>query len=190
MRAECSVRRLLLDVALVPEREREQPPELAAAVLDARRRARRAAASRPPAGRSPGGGSVSAESVSRANGSSSPRSHAAAGIEKPRLRPCTISRGSERRDRLAQQHLLREPAHLVPRRQARTRSSSRPGRGTARAPRASAPSTRGRSSRAGRRRGRSPKSTSWRRASGRRRPRSRGSARGRRRPGRRRRCAR
>src|SRR5439155_4878775 len=36
----------------------------------------------------------SAESVSRANGSSSPRSHAAAGIEKPRFLPCTISRGS------------------------------------------------------------------------------------------------
>ena len=126
--------------------------------------------------------SVSGESVSRANGSSSPRSHAAAGIEKPRLRPCTISRGSERRGRLAQQHLLREPAHLVLRPAARTRSSSRPGRGTARAPRASAPSTRGRSSRAGRRRGRC---RSRRPAAARagRRPRSRRSARGRRRRG-------
>ena len=38
--------------------------------------------------------STSAESVSRANGSSSPRSHAAAGIEKPRFAPCTIARGS------------------------------------------------------------------------------------------------
>ena len=36
---------------------------------------------------------VSAESVSRANGSRSPRSQAAAGIEKPRLRPCTTSCG-------------------------------------------------------------------------------------------------
>src|SRR5205823_2682524 len=36
----------------------------------------------------------SSASVSRANGSSSPRSHAAAGIEKPRLRPCTISAGT------------------------------------------------------------------------------------------------
>src|SRR6185437_1367142 len=33
----------------------------------------------------------SGESVSRANGSSSPRNQAAAGIEKPRLRPCTTS---------------------------------------------------------------------------------------------------
>ena len=38
--------------------------------------------------------SVSADSVSRANGARSPRSHAAAGIEKPRLRPCTTSCGS------------------------------------------------------------------------------------------------
>src|SRR5205823_14975914 len=37
---------------------------------------------------------VSAESVARANGSSSPRSHAAAGIENPRFRPCTTSAGS------------------------------------------------------------------------------------------------
>src|SRR3954453_7016598 len=38
--------------------------------------------------------SAPAESVSRAKGSSSPRGHAAAGIEKPRFFPCTISRGS------------------------------------------------------------------------------------------------
>src|SRR5579864_4150062 len=38
--------------------------------------------------------SVAGDSVARANGSSSPRSHAAAGIENPRLRPCTIPRGS------------------------------------------------------------------------------------------------
>ena len=46
------------------------------------------------AGRSPGAEGSRATSVSRANGSSSPRSQAAAGIEKPRLRPCTTSRGS------------------------------------------------------------------------------------------------
>ena len=60
----------------------------------------------------------------------------------------------QRLDRLPQQHLLREPAHLVPRRQREREVRRPPGRGTARAPRATGPSRRGRSSRAGRRRGR------------------------------------
>ena len=38
--------------------------------------------------------SASGDSTSRANGRSSPRSHAAAGIEKPRFGPCTIARGT------------------------------------------------------------------------------------------------
>ena len=78
---------------LVPEREGEQPPDLAAPVLAALRRGRRGAGRPPPARSSPGGSSVSRERTSRANGSSSPRSQAAAGIEKPRLRPPTISAG-------------------------------------------------------------------------------------------------
>src|SRR2546430_8656517 len=47
---------------------------------------------------------VSAESVSRANGSSSPRSQAAAGIENPRLRPCTTSGGDRKSTRLNSSH--------------------------------------------------------------------------------------
>ena len=47
--------RLALDVALVPEREREQAPELAGQVLLAGRRGGRSAPSRPRAGRSPAG---------------------------------------------------------------------------------------------------------------------------------------
>ena len=80
-------RRLALDVALVPEREREQAPELAAqrssrpATWSSSRRVT-ASGRKKPCRRS-----VSGESVSRANGSSSPRSHAAAGIENPRFRP-------------------------------------------------------------------------------------------------------
>ena len=61
--------------------------------------------------------SVSGESVSRANGSSSPRSHAAAGIEKPRLRRYTIERGSSGSAALRSSTFFRSAAHLVPRRQ-------------------------------------------------------------------------
>ena len=49
----------------------------------------------------------------RANGSSSPRSQAAAGIEKPRLRAVHDLAREQRLERLAQQPLLLEPAHLV-----------------------------------------------------------------------------
>ena len=93
-----------LDVALVPEREREQPPELPAQVLAAgdvlveqprdRRRVEEALAPQ-----------RAGESVSRANGSSSPRSQAAAGIEKPRLRPWTM---------LARQRAARRPCAAAP----------------------------------------------------------------------------
>ena len=78
---------------LVPEREREQPPELTAPVL----RAGDMFVQQPGTGsgsKKPCERSVAGDSVARANGSSSPRSQAAAGIEKPRLRPCTISRGT------------------------------------------------------------------------------------------------
>ena len=98
--------------------------------------------------------SVSAESVSRANGSSSPRSQAAAGIEKPRLRAPEQLGRDERRGRLPQQHLLAQAAHLVPARQREREVRDHGVEERARAPRASAPSRRGRSSRAGRRRGR------------------------------------
>ena len=84
---------------------------------------------------------------------------------------------------LRSSRFLREAAHLVPRRQREREGRRRPGRGTGRAPRASAPSTPGRSSRAGRRRGR----CRGRRPAGARaarRPRSPRSARGRGRPGR------
>ena len=106
------------------------------------------------------------ESTSRANGSRSPRSQAAAGIEKPRLRPRAISRGSERRDRAAQQPLLLEAAHLQARRQGEGELGDVLCRGTAPSPRGSAPCSPGPSSRAGRPRGRCRRSTSCSRASG------------------------
>ena len=52
------------------------------------------------------------ERISRATGSSSPRSHAAAGIEKPALLAVDDRAGQERRDGPPQQPLLREPADL------------------------------------------------------------------------------
>ena len=55
---------------------------------------------------------VSRESVSRANGSSSPRSQAAAGIEKPRFFPWTISRGSSGAAALRSSTFLESPRTL------------------------------------------------------------------------------
>ena len=102
-----------LDVPLEPEREREQAPQLPGQVLAARRRGGRAPRSTASGCRYPCRRTVAAESVSRANGSSSPRSHAAAGIEKPRLRPWTTSPRQQRLHGAAQQPLLREAAHLL-----------------------------------------------------------------------------
>ena len=138
-----------LDVALVPEREGEQPPELAAQVLPARHVVVEQAPHRlrPEVALAP---NVSGESISRAKGSSSPRSQAAAGIENPRFRRLQ----SERQSGAAafrSSTFFRRPRTLC-RSGAPARGSSRPSRGTAPAPRASAPSTRGRSSPAGRRR--------------------------------------
>ena len=61
--------------------------------------------------------SVSGESVSRANGSSSPRSHAAAGIEKPRFFAVTIARGSSGSAAFRSSPFFAERPHLVLRRQ-------------------------------------------------------------------------
>ena len=153
MRARREARRLLLDVALVPEREREQAPELAAAVLARRPRARRAAA--PPArdGRSPG----AAASRPRASRARTARARRAA--RRPRgSRSRACGRARSRAAAAARPPCAAAPSSRVRAPCAgsggRTRSSSRPSRGTARGPRASAPSRRGRSSRAGRRRGR------------------------------------
>ena len=85
-RAETS-RRDALDVALVPEREREQAPELAREVLAARRRGRRARASRPRAGGSPAG------AASRATAS---RGRTARARRAARPRPGSRSRASAR----------------------------------------------------------------------------------------------
>ena len=60
---------------------------------------------------------VSGASVSRANGSSSPRSQAAAGIEKPSLLPAHDLGGQEWRDGPSQQDFLAQAAHPVPGRQ-------------------------------------------------------------------------
>ena len=85
-----------LDVTLMPEREAEQTPDLTAEIV---------MAGDVIVEESVNGGrreeawalSVSVDRTSRANGASSPRSHAAAGIEKPRLRPRTTSAGSSGR---------------------------------------------------------------------------------------------
>src|SRR5581483_537293 len=53
--------------------------------------------------------SVDAASVSRANGSSSPRSQAAAGIENPRLRPFTIRSGRSGATALRRSTFFRKP---------------------------------------------------------------------------------
>ena len=53
--------------------------------------------------------SVSGLSVSRANGSSSPRSQAAAGIEKPRFLPRTIRLGTSGATALRSSTFLRSP---------------------------------------------------------------------------------
>ena len=153
IRAERERRRLLLDVPLVPEREREQAPELAAPVLAP--------------------GDVLVEQARHRLGRKKPcRSSVAGGERLARERLELAAQPRRRGDReaalaavhdLARHQRLRRPCAAAPSSTARapcaasaarTRSSSRPGRGTGRAPRASAPSTRGRSSRAGRRRGR------------------------------------
>ena len=93
-------------------------PTAAASGPRAARRARRARWPAVAASKKPSRRSASGESTSRANGSSSPRSQAAAGIENPRLGPCTIARGTQRRDRPAQQALLRRgPRTFIARRQ-------------------------------------------------------------------------
>ena len=126
---------------------------------------------------------VSGLSVSRANGSRSPRSQAAAGIEKPRFLPRTIWRGNERCDGLAQEHLLAQRRVLGAAEGRPRRTPRRPGRERHARLERSGPWTRGRSSPAGRPRGR----CRGRRPAGApaaRRPRSRRSGRGRGRPGR------
>src|SRR5581483_1997615 len=65
--------------------------------------------------RTPWRRSVAGASVSRANGSRSPRSHAAAGIENPRLRPCTTSRGSSCSTALRSSRFFCSPRTFAPR---------------------------------------------------------------------------
>ena len=80
-------------VAVEPEREGEQAPDLPAEVLPARD----VVVEDPrdgPGSRKPWRSIVSGERTSRAKGSRSPRSQAATGIENPCLRPRTISLGS------------------------------------------------------------------------------------------------
>ena len=142
----------ILNVPLVPEREGEQAPQLPACVLpagDVSPRMRWTA----PGSKNPLPAECLGRQVSRANGSSSPRSHAAAGIEKLRLRRRRSGVGT----RGPRPYAAAPSCSPAPRARsgARARSSSRRGRGTGLAPRGSAPSRLGRSLPAGRRRGRS-----------------------------------
>ena len=99
-------------VALEPERECEQAPELAAQVLAPATCASISAvtASGP---KKPWRADASGDRTSRANGSRSPRSQAAAGIEKPCLRPRTISCGRSGATALRSRRFLAKPADLA-----------------------------------------------------------------------------
>ena len=135
---------------------------------------------RPRSGRSSPGGAASRPRVVARERLELAAEPGGGGNREATLAAVHVLAWQQRLGGLPEQHLLAEATHLLGS-AARARSRPQWGRGTARAPRASAPSTRGRSSRAGRRRGRRARRHP---AAGRggRRPPSRRSARGARRP--------